>query len=78
MRALRAMGCQILTGGQCLQPTLKHRSVAEFGPPARFAGFGTAARGMAAVHVASGPRVRRSHRADESDGGCLRTARFPS
>lgn len=65
MDDLRAAGCDILTLGQYLQPTLKHLPVAEFVSPKRFAEFATVAREKGFVHVASGPMVRSSYHADE-------------
>jgi lipoyl synthase len=68
MRDLRGVGCDILTLGQYLQPTLKHLPVVEFVPPARFAWLGEQAEAMGFVHVASGPMVRSSYHADEFEG----------
>jgi lipoic acid synthetase len=65
MEDLRRAGCDILTLGQYLQPTLKHLPVIEFVSPEQFAAFGNAAREMGFVHVASGPMVRSSYHADE-------------
>lgn len=65
LRDLRSVGCDILTLGQYLQPTLKHLPVVEFVPPARFAWLGEQAEAMGFVHVASGPMVRSSYHADE-------------
>jgi len=65
MRDLRAAGCDILTLGQYLQPTLKHLPVVEFVSPEKFADFKTRAEAMGFVHVASGPMVRSSYHADE-------------
>jgi len=65
MEDLRAAGCDILTLGQYLQPTLKHLPVVEFVSPEKFAVFGNSARQMGFVHVASGPMVRSSYHADE-------------
>ncbi len=62
---LRAVGCDILTLGQYLQPTLKHLPVAEFVRPEKFAEYGERARQMGFAHVASGPMVRSSYHADE-------------
>jgi len=62
---LRRAGCDILTLGQYLQPTLKHLPVIDFVPPEQFTAFGNAARQMGFVHVASGPMVRSSYHADE-------------
>ncbi len=65
MRDLRAVGCDMLTMGQYLQPTLHQRAVVEFIPPAQFDALGAVARSMGFVHVASGPMVRSSYHADE-------------
>jgi lipoic acid synthetase len=62
---LRQSGCDILTLGQYLQPTLKHLPVLEFVAPERFQEFGRLARQLGFVHVASGPMVRSSYHADE-------------
>jgi len=68
MRDLRAVGCDILTLGQYLQPTLKHLAMVEFIPPAKFAEYKVRAEEMGFVHVASGPLVRSSYHADEFGG----------
>ncbi len=60
---LRAAGCDLLTLGQYLQPTLKHLPVVEFIAPATFADYGARARRLGFVHVASGPMVRSSYHA---------------
>jgi lipoic acid synthetase len=65
MRDLRAAGCDILTLGQYLQPTLKHLPVIEFVTPEKFAEYKSRAEDMGFVHVASGPMVRSSYHADE-------------
>ena len=65
MEDLRATGCDILTMGQYLQPTLKHLPVVEFVPPEQFEALGRVAQKMGFVHVASGPMVRSSYHADE-------------
>lgn len=62
---LRHAGCDILTLGQYLQPTLKHLPVVEFVTPEKFAELGDRAKAMGFVHVASGPMVRSSYHADE-------------
>jgi lipoic acid synthetase len=65
MEDLRGAGCDILTLGQYLQPTIKHLPVAEFVSPEKFRQYGERARQMGFVHVASGPMVRSSYHADE-------------
>jgi lipoic acid synthetase len=62
---LRGAGCDLLTLGQYLQPTLKHLPVVEFVPPQKFAEYGARARQMGFRHVASAPMVRSSYHADE-------------
>jgi len=62
---LREVGCDILTLGQYLQPTLRHLPVVEFVSPAQFDELAQRAREMGFVHVASGPLVRSSYHADE-------------
>jgi lipoic acid synthetase len=65
MRDLRTAGCDILTLGQYLQPTLKHLPVVEFVTPEKFAEFKNRGEELGFVHVASGPMVRSSYHADE-------------
>jgi lipoic acid synthetase len=65
MEDLRAAGCDILTLGQYLQPTLKHLPVVEYVAPEQFDALGRVARKLGFVHVASGPMVRSSYHADE-------------
>jgi lipoic acid synthetase len=65
MEDLRGTGCDILTLGQYLQPTIKHLPVVEFVSPEKFQEYGERARQMGFVHVASGPMVRSSYHADE-------------
>ncbi len=62
---LREAGCQLLTLGQYLQPTVHHLPVVEFVSPERFTAYGRRAREMGFLHVASGPMVRSSYHADE-------------
>lgn len=62
---LRRGGCDILTLGQYLQPTLQHLPVVQYLPPELFAQYGRRAELMGFTHVASGPMVRSSYHADE-------------
>jgi lipoic acid synthetase len=62
---LRRAGCNMLTLGQYLQPTLRHLPVVAFISPARFARYKTVAEQLGFIHVASGPMVRSSYHADE-------------
>jgi lipoic acid synthetase len=62
---LRQVGCDTLTLGQYLTPTLKHVPVARYLPPEEFASWKKLARSLGFRHVASGPFVRSSYHADE-------------
>jgi lipoyl synthase len=62
---LRRVGCDILTLGQYLQPTLKHLPVVEFVAPPKFADYKRVGEEMGFLHVASGPLVRSSYHADD-------------
>jgi lipoyl synthase len=62
---LRAVGCDTLTLGQYLAPTLKHIPVARYVPPDEFDALAVLARSMGFAQVASGPFVRSSYHADE-------------
>ena len=64
---LRRAGCDLLTLGQYLQPSVGHLPVFEFITPAQFDAYGQRARAMGFLHVASGPMVRSSYHADEFD-----------
>ncbi|MDB6064594.1 MAG: lipA [Pedosphaera sp.] len=65
MEDLRGVGCDLLTLGQYLQPTLKHLPVVEFVSPEKFVEYKKQAEEMGFAHVASGPMVRSSYHADE-------------
>jgi lipoic acid synthetase len=62
---LRRVGCDIVTLGQYLQPTLGHLPVVAYISPSGFDQYGKRARAMGFIHVASGPMVRSSYHADE-------------
>ena len=62
---LRAVGCNVLTLGQYLAPTLKHIPVARFLPPAEFDSIAERARLLGFQQVVAGPFVRSSYHADE-------------
>src|SRR5262249_43810780 len=62
---VRNTGCDILTLGQYLAPTLKHIPVARFVPPAEFDAIAAVARRLGFVQVVAGPFVRSSYHADE-------------
>ena len=65
MADLRAVGCDLLTLGQYLQPTKKHLPVVEFIHPDQFDEHKKTGETMGFTHVASGPLVRSSYHADD-------------
>jgi lipoic acid synthetase len=65
MRDLRAVGCDILTIGQYLQPTKAHLPVDRFVTPEEFARYKEEGLRMGFRFVESGPLVRSSYHADE-------------
>ena len=65
LQDLRAVGCDLLTLGQYLQPSVKLLPVKEYVTPEKFAWFKQQAEALGFVHVASGPMVRSSYHADE-------------
>jgi len=62
---LRAVGCDMLTLGQYLQPSPAHLPVERFVPPEEFDEIGVQARKLGFSLVASGPFVRSSYHAGE-------------
>jgi len=63
---LRGVGCDVLTVGQYLQPTLdRHALVTRYYTPDEFEQLGEYAKGLGFVSVASGPFVRSSYNAGE-------------
>ena len=64
---LRGVGCDTLTLGQYLKPTLKHIPVARYLPPAEFDSLARLARTLGFRQVVSGPFVRST--ANEDGGG---------
>lgn len=64
LKDLRAVGCQIVTLGQYLPPSLKAFPVARYVSPEEFEALGRTARELGFRYVASGPLVRSSYYAD--------------
>ncbi|HIK16740.1 MAG TPA: lipoyl synthase [Leptolyngbyaceae cyanobacterium M33_DOE_097] len=62
---LRAVGCDRLTLGQYMRPSLDHLPVQKYWTPAEFEQLGAIAREMGFSHVRSGPLVRSSYHAGE-------------
>jgi lipoic acid synthetase len=65
MTDLRAVGCDRLTIGQYMRPSLEHLPVQKYWTPAEFDELGSLARQMGFNHVRSGPLVRSSYHAGE-------------
>ncbi len=65
-RDLASVGCQILTVGQYLRPSLDHAPMARYYTPGEFAELKAIALGMGFVQVESGPLVRSSYHAHET------------
>ncbi len=63
MRSLVAHGCQILTLGQYLRPSMDHLPIARYYTPQEFADLKTQGEVMGFRHVESGPLVRSSYHA---------------
>ncbi len=64
MKDVRAVGCDILTLGQYLQPTKDHLPVKRFVHPDQFGIFREIGRNLGFLHVESGPLVRSSYHAE--------------
>ena len=71
MRDLRSVDCDLLTIGQYLRPSQKHISLARWYTPAEFEELRTEGEALGFRHVASGPLVRSSYRADEQHAAAL-------
>lgn len=66
LQDLRAVGCDRLTLGQYMRPSLAHLPVQKYWTPEEFEELGAIAREMGFSHVRSGPLVRSSYHAGES------------
>lgn len=65
LRDLRRVGCQQLTLGQYLRPSLDHIPVARYWSPEEFEALGAFARQLGFRRVRSGPLVRSSYHAGD-------------
>jgi lipoic acid synthetase len=63
---LRAVGVDIVTIGQYLRPTARHRPVHRYVHPDEFARYKAYGEGIGIPHVESGPLVRSSYHAKDS------------
>ena len=69
MDDLRAAGCDLLTLGQYLRPTVNHLPVTRFVAPGEFADFRDAALARGFAECVAGPMVRSSYRAERALAG---------
>jgi len=69
MTDLRAVGCDRLTIGQYMRPSLEHLPVQKYWTPEEFDQLGNTAKEMGFSHVRSGPLVRSSYHAGEEEVG---------
>lgn len=65
MRDLRAVGCELMSIGQYLQPTTQHLLVSRYYTPEEFQRFKAQGLEMGFASVESGPLVRSSYHAEE-------------
>jgi lipoic acid synthetase len=66
MKDLRRVGCDRITLGQYMRPSLDHRPVDRYWTPEEFDRLGNIARELGFEHVRSGPLVRSSYHAGEA------------
>jgi lipoyl synthase len=69
LQDLRASGCDRLTLGQYMRPSLEHLPVIQYWTPEEFDQLGAIARELGFSHVRSGPLVRSSYHAGETHDG---------
>ena len=65
MKDLVGAGCQILSLGQYLRPSLRHLEVVEFIHPDKFSEYKKIGESLGFKHVEAGPLVRSSYLADK-------------
>lgn len=67
MQDLRRVGCDRITLGQYMRPSLEHLPVQKYWTPEEFEHLGAIARNLGFSHVRSGPLVRSSYHAGEDE-----------
>jgi lipoyl synthase len=65
MDDLRSVGCEVITIGQYLQPSLNHLPVKEYIPPEQFEKYKKIGLEKGFRHIESGPLVRSSYHAEK-------------
>ncbi len=68
---LRAVGVDIVTIGQYLRPTARHRAIHRYVHPDEFAEYKRFGEGIGIPHVESGPLVRSSYHAKDSTDNAM-------
>lgn len=71
MQDLREVGCDIMTIGQYLRPSLQHHDIIRFVPPEQFAQYEAWGKELGFRYVAAGPYVRSSYFAEEVMAGAV-------
>jgi lipoic acid synthetase len=66
MRDLRALGCDLITLGQYLRPTVNHLPVQRYVSPAEFEAYRARALELGFLECVAGPMVRSSYRAERA------------
>jgi len=66
LRDLRAVGCDLLTLGQYLRPTVNHLPVQRYLSPAEFEAYRAKALELGFLECVAGPMVRSSYRAERA------------
>lgn len=66
LKDLRSVGCDRITIGQYMRPSLAHLRVQRYWPPEEFDRLGAIAHDLGFSHVRSGPLVRSSYHAGET------------
>ncbi|NEQ40178.1 MAG: lipoyl synthase [Okeania sp. SIO3I5] len=78
MTDLRAAGCDRITLGQYMRPSLAHLPVQKYWTPEEFEQLGAIAKQMGFSHVRSGPLVRSSYHAGDSMEFKIQNSKFKS
>ena len=68
---LRAVGVDVVTIGQYLRPSARHRPVDRYVPPETFAAYAAEGKRLGLPHVESGPLVRSSYHAREATAAAV-------
>ncbi len=72
---LRAVGVDIITIGQYLRPTARHRPIHRYVHPSEFARYRAYGAAIGIPHVESGPLVRSSYHAKDATDSAGRPPR---